>query len=86
MADLSIQALTVCYGPVAALSNLDLEIASGELFVLLGGSGSGKTTLLRTLGGFIDPTAGQILLGGQDFPRIAVPSTRRSSPTPSSPT
>ncbi|MGI4794801.1 MAG: ATP-binding cassette domain-containing protein, partial [Janthinobacterium lividum] len=66
MADLSIQGLTVRYGPVAALSDLDLDITSGELFVLLGGSGSGKTTLLRTLGGFIEPSAGRILLGDQD--------------------
>ena len=70
MAELSIEGLTVSYGPVNALSNLDLEIASGELFVLLGGSGSGKTTLLRTLGGFIEPAAGRILLGGQDITRL----------------
>lgn len=70
LADLSIQGLTVRYGPVAALSDLDLDITSGELFVLLGGSGSGKTTLLRTLGGFIDPSAGRILLGDQDITRL----------------
>ncbi len=55
------------YGPITALDGLDLTIASGELFVLLGGSGSGKTTLLRTLGGFIEPAAGRILLGGIDI-------------------
>ncbi len=70
MADLRIEGLTVRYGPVAALTDLALEIASGELFVLLGGSGSGKTTLLRTLGGFIEPTAGRIVLGGQDITRL----------------
>ena len=70
MAELSIEDLTVRYGPVTALTGLNLEIASGELFVLLGGSGSGKTTLLRTLGGFIEPAAGRILLGGQDITRL----------------
>jgi putrescine transport system ATP-binding protein len=70
LADLSIEGLTVSYGPVNALSNLDLEIASGELFVLLGGSGSGKTTLLRTLGGFIEPSAGRIRLGGLDITHL----------------
>ncbi len=70
MAELSIEHLTVRYGPVTALAGLNLEIASGELFVLLGGSGSGKTTLLRTLGGFIDPAEGRIVLGGQDITRL----------------
>ena len=70
LAELSIESLTVRYGPVIALSDLDLEIASGELFVLLGGSGSGKTTLLRTLGGFIAPTEGRIRLGGEDITRL----------------
>ena len=70
MAGLSIENLTVRYGPVTALAGLNLEIASGELFVLLGGSGSGKTTLLRTLGGFIEPAGGRILLGGQDITRL----------------
>ncbi len=70
MAALEIVGLTVCYGPAIALDRLDLEIGSGEMFVLLGGSGSGKTTLLRTLGGFIQPGAGRIVLGGQDITRL----------------
>ncbi len=70
MADVDIEGLTVRYGPVVALERLDLQIASGEMFVLLGGSGSGKTTLLRTLGGFIEPSDGRILLAGQDITRL----------------
>ena len=69
------QQLAVRYGPVLALDNLDLSIGSGEMFVLLGGSGSGKTTLLRALGGFIAPTAGRIVLGGQDI--TGLPPYRR---------
>ncbi len=53
-----------------ALDRLDLQIGSGDMFVLLGGSGSGKTTLLRALGGFIQPSAGQIVLNGQDITRL----------------
>ena len=67
MAHVAIEGLTVRYGAVAALDRLDLAIAGGEMFVLLGGSGSGKTTLLRTLGGFIRPDAGRISLAGQDI-------------------
>jgi len=75
VADVSIEDLTVRYGPVTALDGLHLTIGSGELFVLLGGSGSGKTTLLRTLGGFIEPASGRILLGGRDI--TGLPPHRR---------
>ncbi len=54
------------YGAVRALDGVDLTIAAGEYFVLLGPSGGGKTTLLRTIGGFHKPTSGQVLLHGQD--------------------
>ena len=75
MAHLEIRGLAVRYGALVALEGLDLEIGSGEMFVLLGGSGSGKTTLLRTLGGFIVPSAGRIVLGGQDI--TGLPPHRR---------
>ena len=58
--------LTKHYGPVVALDGVDVRIAAGEYYVLLGPSGGGKTTLLRTIGGFHRPTAGQVLLHGQD--------------------
>lgn len=70
MAEVEIAGLTVRYGAVTALDRLDLQIGSGEMFVLLGGSGSGKTTLLRALGGFIEPCAGRIVLNGQDITRL----------------
>ncbi|MFO1425441.1 MAG: ABC transporter ATP-binding protein [Steroidobacteraceae bacterium] len=56
-------------GPAAvhALRGLDLEIARGELVVLLGPSGSGKSTLLNILGGLDRPTAGQALFGTLDL-------------------
>ncbi len=58
--------LTKNYGPVVALRSIDLNIASGQYFVLLGPSGGGKTTLLRLIGGFLKPTSGRILLHGRD--------------------
>ncbi len=70
MPDLTVEALTVRYGPALALDALDLTIARGEMFVLLGGSGSGKTTLLRALGGFVPVTSGRIVLDGQDITRL----------------
>ena len=65
------------YGAVRALKSVDLKIASGEYFVLLGPSGGGKTTLLRLIGGFIRPTAGKVLLNGQDVSHL--PPDKRST-------
>jgi multiple sugar transport system ATP-binding protein len=48
----------------AALRDVTLEIADGELFVLLGPSGCGKSTLLKLIGGLEDPTEGEIRIGG----------------------
>ncbi len=50
----------------AAVNDLSLEIAEGELLALLGPSGSGKTTLLRLIAGLDFPDAGRILIGGRD--------------------
>jgi putative spermidine/putrescine transport system ATP-binding protein len=51
---------------VRAVDHVDLTIDAGEFFTLLGPSGSGKTTCLRMIGGFTLPTAGRILIGGDD--------------------
>jgi len=55
------------FGAVQAVAGVDLEIARGELFALLGGSGCGKTTLLRMLAGFETPDTGRIVIDGQDM-------------------
>ena len=51
------------------LTGFNLTIAQGELVSLLGPSGCGKTTTLRTVAGFLQPTEGRVLLGGQDYTR-----------------
>ena len=61
-----LRSLAKHYGDVVALSGVDLTIAAGEYFVLLGPSGGGKTTLLRTIGGFHRPTRGEVLLHGEE--------------------
>ncbi len=70
-----IEGLTKRYGAVPAVEGVDLEIARGELFALLGGSGCGKTTLLRAIAGLETPDAGRILIDGQDM--TGVPAHRR---------
>jgi spermidine/putrescine transport system ATP-binding protein len=62
-------------GLVTAVERVDLVIGEGEFFSLLGPSGCGKTTTLRMIGGFEEPTEGQILLYGNDV--VGVPPNRR---------
>ena len=50
---------------VVALEHVDLDVARGEIVVLLGPSGSGKSTLLNILGGLDKPSAGQVLFDGR---------------------
>jgi ABC-type lipoprotein export system ATPase subunit len=58
-------------GGVAALQGLSLDIADGEICVVLGPSGSGKTTLLRVLAGFERASAGSVRVGGRELGRLS---------------
>jgi putrescine transport system ATP-binding protein len=72
---LSVQGVTKRFDDVTAVNDVSLDIYKGELFCLLGESGCGKSTLLRMLAGFERPTAGRILLDGEDMGRV--PPDRR---------
>ncbi|MBJ7312512.1 ABC transporter ATP-binding protein [Rugamonas sp. CCM 8940] len=54
------------YDGVVALNRADLNIEQGKLVVLIGPSGCGKSTLLRVVNRMVEPSAGQILIGGKD--------------------
>lgn len=65
---INIQNITKQFGAnFRAVDDVSLDIADNEFFALLGPSGCGKTTLLRMLAGFEVPTAGTILLSGDDI-------------------
>jgi spermidine/putrescine transport system ATP-binding protein len=53
-----------------AVAGIDLEIAQGEFFSLLGPSGCGKSTTLALIGGFEEPSEGEIYLGGREMSRV----------------
>lgn len=59
--------LTKNYGDLTAVDNLDLTIAQGELFSLLGVNGAGKTTTIKMLSGLIRPTSGDAILLGDSI-------------------
>lgn len=54
------------------LYNINLNIEAGEIFVIMGLSGSGKSTLIRHFNRLIDPTAGQIIVNGEDVTAMSI--------------
>lgn len=66
MAEVSLRKLRKAYGSVVAVEGVDLEIAKGELIVLLGPSGCGKSTTLRMVAGLETISAGELYIGGRD--------------------
>src|SRR5215831_16077778 len=58
--------LTRRFGDLTAVDHLNLEVAEGEIFTLVGPDGAGKTTTLRLLCGLMNPTEGSIMVAGHD--------------------
>jgi spermidine/putrescine transport system ATP-binding protein len=67
------------FGELVAVRDLDLDIGQGEFFTMLGPSGCGKTTTLRMVAGFEQPTAGRVLIEGDDV--AGLPSYKRPTNT-----
>jgi glycine betaine/proline transport system ATP-binding protein len=58
-------------GCVAAVRDVSFDVTAGEVFVVMGLSGSGKSTLVRMINRLHDPTAGQVLIDGEDVMRVS---------------
>ena len=66
MSFLTVHGLRKAFGPVVAVQDFSLEAERGEFISLLGPSGCGKTTVLRMIAGFESPTAGRVVIDGED--------------------
>jgi iron(III) transport system ATP-binding protein len=79
MTALAIREAAKSYGPVKALTGVDLDVPAESLTAILGPSGCGKTTLLRLIAGFIAPDSGTIAFGQEQVagPGHSVPPQRR---------
>ncbi|MBN2539277.1 MAG: ABC transporter ATP-binding protein [Deltaproteobacteria bacterium] len=66
-ADLAVTSLTLSFGGVMALNDIDFEVKTGELYSIIGPNGAGKTSLLNCLTGFYRPQAGRILFNKKDI-------------------
>ena len=72
---IELRGLSKRFGGVTAVDELNLQIQRHELFALLGSSGCGKSTLMRMLAGLEQPSAGRIIIDGEDL--AGVPPYRR---------
>jgi spermidine/putrescine transport system ATP-binding protein len=72
---IELRGVSVRYKGVPALNNIDLAIGNGEFFSLLGPSGCGKTSTLSVIGGFVEPSDGDVLIEGRSM--RSTPAHRR---------
>ena len=66
MSEVALKGVSRLYGQQAVVDRLDLHVRQGEFLTLLGPSGCGKTTTLRMVAGFVAPSEGRVLIGGED--------------------
>ncbi|MSP75353.1 MAG: ABC transporter ATP-binding protein [Rhodospirillaceae bacterium] len=80
MASVELKGLTKRYGAAVAVDDVSLRVEHGQLVCLLGPSGCGKTTTLRLIAGFIEPSAGEIMVGDKKLssPARTVPPEGRN--------
>ncbi len=62
-----VEDVTVAYGDFVVMRDINFEVQTGEVFVILGGSGCGKSTLLKSMIGLNKPAKGHVLIDGMDI-------------------
>ena len=76
--DVALVSVSMRFGDFTAVEPSDLTIDAGEFFSILGPSGCGKTTILRIVSGFLRPTTGKVMIGGDDMTTLG-PNKRPTS-------
>lgn len=82
---LRLEGLRKQYGRFTAVDHLDLEVQAGEIFGFLGPNGAGKTTTIRMVAGVLQPTAGRIVVAGDDVQRAPERARRQVGYIPDRP-
>ena len=67
---LEIEGLSISFGGIQAVAELDLSVRDGEIFSLIGPNGAGKTTVFNMISGFYKPDSGAIRFGGRDLAKL----------------
>jgi ABC-type branched-subunit amino acid transport system ATPase component len=67
---LEVRGLTVAFGGIRAVDDVDLSVREGEIFGLIGPNGAGKTTIFDLVSGFLTPQLGRIRVGGEDVTEL----------------
>src|ERR1044072_4141645 len=75
-AHITVRDLTMAYGDVVIMKDLDFTVPRGKVFIIMGGSGTGKSTVLRHLIGLNEPARGEIFYGDVNF-TAGDPTTRQ---------
>lgn len=68
---LSVQDLSVNYGHIEALKNVNVEVRKGQICSIIGANGAGKSTLLKAVSALVKPVGGKIVFCGEELPRKA---------------
>ncbi len=74
MLDLKIENLHVSYGEVPVLRDIHMVIHPGEVVAMIGPNGAGKTTLLKTISGLLRPSAGRVIVSGDELTHASSPA------------
>lgn len=72
MPEVALRGITMRFGKVLAVDEVDLTIADGEYVTILGPSGCGKTTLIRIIAGILEPTHGEVTIAGKGMKGVPI--------------
>ena len=68
---LTLENVSVSYGAIEALTNINLQVNQGEVVTLIGANGAGKTTTLRTITSLLEPKEGRVMFEGKEISGVA---------------